>query len=165
MESLTLCELEHVPGIGPAKSSRILAAMEMIRRSAEVRRQRGMPFRDSGDVFRSYALRMRDKTQEIFTVILLDTKNRFLAERRISVGTLNQSIVHPRDVFHAAIRESAAAVLLVHNHPSGDPEPSREDRLLTRRLVQAGQLLGIQVLDHLIIGEGRYFSFCDQECL
>jgi len=116
-------------------------------------------------VFRSYSLRMRDEKQEIFTVVLVDTKNRFLAERRISVGTLDKSLVHPRDVFSAAIRESAASILLIHNHPSGDPSPSHEDRLLTRRMVQAGRLLGIQVLDHMILGEDRYFSFCDERCL
>jgi len=165
MAGTTAWELETIPGIGPGKASRILAAMEMARRASDQQRKRGTPFNDSRDVFRSYSLKLRDEKQEIFTVILLDTKNRFLSEKRISLGTLNQSIVHPREVFHAAIRESAASVLLMHNHPSGDPTPSEEDRMLTQRMVDAGRLLGIQVLDHMIIGENSYFSFCDEKCL
>jgi DNA repair protein RadC len=165
MAGATSGELETIHGIGPGKASRILAGLEMVRRIEEQKRKRGSPFKDSGDVFSSYSMKLRDERQEIFIVILLDTKNRFLSEKRISIGTLNQSIVHPRDVFHAAIRESAASVLLIHNHPSGDPTPSEEDRMLTYRMVQAGQLLGIRVLDHMIIGDGRYFSFCDEKCL
>ena len=98
-------------------------------------------------------------------VLLLDGKNRIILEEQISEGSLNQSIVHPREVYSRAVKESAAAVILVHNHPSGDPAPSREDREITRRLKEAGDVLGIRVLDHIIIGDGSYFSFVEQGLL
>ena len=159
---LSLRELCKIPGIGPGKASRILAAMEIARRVANHRKELGSSFNISQDVFDRYAIRLRDERQEIFTVILLDSKNRLIKEEIISKGSLNHSFVHPREVFRQAIRESAASVIFVHNHPSGDPDPSKEDISLTRQLVDAGNLLGIRVLDHIIIGEGMYYSFCDQ---
>lgn len=165
LSGISLNELTSIPGIGPGKASRILAAMEIVRRTVKQQKKQGAQFKDSQDVFSTYFLRMRDAKQEIFTAVMLDSKNRFLCEKKISMGTLNQSIVHPRDVFLAAIRESAASVILIHNHPSGDPLPSDEDLHVTQRMVDAGRLLGIAILDHIIIGEGRYFSFCDEKCL
>ena len=99
---------------------------------------------------------------EIFKVVLLDAKHAILRDATVSEGSLTLSIVHPREVFNLAVRESAAAVIFLHNHPSGDPTPSQEDRVLTTRLVAAGDVLGIRVLDHLIVGDGRYVSFADQ---
>jgi DNA repair protein RadC len=125
----------------------------------------GRLFQISQDVFNAYSVRWRDTKQETFSVILLDSKNRCLREETVALGSLNQSIVHPREVFRPAIREAAASVIFVHNHPSGDPSPSEEDTRLTQRLVEAGRLLGIGVLDHIIVGEGRYFSFFDQRRL
>ncbi len=159
---ISSAELFGIPGIGPGKASRVLSAFEMAKRTASQKKERGMVFSNSQDVFEAYAMRLRDEKQEIFTVMMLDSKNRFLREERISLGTLNHSIVHPREVFKSAIRESAASIILVHNHPSGDSSPSGEDIRLTDRLVEGGNLLGIQVLDHLIIGEARYYSFSDQ---
>jgi DNA repair protein RadC len=104
---------------------------------------------------------MKDLKKEIFRCALLDTKNKIIHEEVVSVGSLSASIVHPRDTFKTAVRESAAAVIFIHNHPSGDIKPSQEDILLTRRLVQAGEVIGIQVLDHIIIGDGDHFSFRD----
>ena len=101
----------------------------------------------------------------IYPVFVLDGKNRVIREVQISEGSLNQSIVHPREVFNQAVRESAAAVILIHNHPTGDPTPSREDNEITRRLKEAGDLLGIKVLDHIIIGDGAYLSFVDRGLL
>jgi DNA repair protein RadC len=98
-------------------------------------------------------------------VLLLDRKNRIMREVMISQGSLTASVVHPREVFNPAIRDSAAAVICVHNHPSGDPQPSQEDRALTARLVEAGRLLGIQVLDHVIVGRDTYMSFADEGLL
>jgi len=95
-------------------------------------------------------------------VLLLDGKNRIVRRVRISEGSLNQSIVHPREVFAPAVRESAAAILLVHNHPTGDPEPSREDIAVTRRLAESGEIMGIKVLDHIIVGDGEYVSFVER---
>ena len=101
-----------------------------------------------------------DLDREVFGILLIDTRNRVTAMHIVSIGSLNGSLVHPREVFKAAILGSAAGIILFHNHPSGDPNPSREDTELTRRLVEAGRLLGIEVLDHLVLGdEGRYFSF------
>jgi len=155
-------ELLRIPGIGLAKASRILAALEIARRVVGQKRERGAVFQKSRDVFENYSIRLRDERQEVFIVILLDSKNQYLREVKISLGSLNHSIVHPREVFSAAIRESSASVIFIHNHPSGDPLPSCEDIKLTDRLVKSGILLGIQVLDHIIIGEGKYYSFFDE---
>jgi len=165
LSNLTNTELCRIPGIGPSKASRIQAAMEIARRVASNRKEKGMVFNSSQDIFDTYSVALRDKKQEIFMVILLDSKNKFIREERISLGTLNRSIVHPREVYNPVIREAAAAVIFVHNHPSGDPQPSEEDILLTRRLVEAGNLLGIKVLDHIIVGEGVYYSFFDEKAL
>jgi DNA repair protein RadC len=116
----------------------------------------------SADLFKHYYPLLRDLRHEIFKIILLDAKHTVIRDATVSEGSLTLSIVHPREVFSLAIREAAAAVIFLHNHPSGDPQPSSEDRSLTTRLVAAGELLGIQVLDHLIIGDGRYISFADQ---
>lgn len=157
--------LRACPGVGPGKAARIQAAFELARRIASRRRERGAEFRRSEDVFRNYVLRLRDERQERFLVILLDSKSRCLGEKTISLGSLNQSVVHPREVFRPAVREAAASVIFVHNHPSGDPEPSREDVQLTERLARTGKLLGIRVMDHVIVGESNYYSFFDQGLL
>ena len=155
-------ELCRTPGVGPAKASRIQAAFEIGRRAASRKKRLGRAFQISQDVFETYSVRLQDARQESFTVILLDSKNRYLREVTVALGSLNQSIVHPREVFRPAIQGAAASVILVHNHPSGDPAPSEEDVRVTERLVKVGKMLGIRVLDHIIVGEGRYFSFSDQ---
>ncbi len=108
---------------------------------------------------------MREKLaglqKEHFYTLMLDTKHRIIREERVAVGSLSESVVHPREVFKNAIRESAAAVIFVHNHPSGNPEPSPQDRMLTTRLCEAGRIVGIQVLDHLIVGRDGYYSFVE----
>ena len=114
------------------------------------------------DLCNHFHPRVRNLRHEVFTIVLLDAKNAIIREATVSEGTLTHSLVHPREVFQLAIRESAAAVILLHNHPSGDPTPSQEDRVLTSRLISAGQVLGIRVLDHLVVGDGRYVSFADQ---
>ncbi|MBT1073491.1 RadC family protein [Pelotalea chapellei] len=105
------------------------------------------------------------ETKEHFLALHLDGKNKIVCFDRVSVGSLNQSIVHPREVFKSAILSSAAALILVHNHPTGDPSPSAEDRAITKRLSEAGELIGIRVLDHLIVGDGKYVSFVEQGLL
>ncbi len=153
-------EICGVKGIGPAKAAEIKAAMEIGRRHQRPA-MAGASFCSSQDVADYYRPRLKDARKETFHCALLDTKNRVLRNEVISMGTLTASLVHPRDTFKAAIRESAAAVIFIHNHPSGDTRPSQEDILLTRRLVQAGDLLGIRVLDHIIVGDGDHFSFRD----
>lgn len=106
--------------------------------------------------------RMREQKKEKFITLYLDTKNQILKEEVVSIGSLNASIVHPREVFKSALLESSASVIMVHNHPSGDPSPSREDIMVTEKLVEGGKLLGIDILDHIIIGDGRYVSLKDE---
>ncbi len=164
IEQASITEMCGVQGIGPAKAAEIKAAIELGRRYQKPSLA-GASFCSSLDVVEYYRPRMKDAKKEMFRCALLDTKNKILREEIVSIGSLTASIVHPRDTFKAAIRESAAAVIFIHNHPSGDINPSREDILLTKRLVQAGEVLGIQVLDHIIIGDGGHFSFKDNGLL
>ncbi len=158
----TIAELCEFKGIGVAKAAQIMAAMEIARRFSSERLEDGIPFRSSRDVFNHFHERLRDKKKEIFIVLLLDGKNRRIKDITVSQGSLTASLVHPREVFNPVVRESAASIILVHNHPSGDPQPSVEDREITARLKDVGDLLGIKVLDHVIIGSGRYMSFADE---
>ena len=160
IEQAAIKEICEVKGIGKAKAAEIKAAIELGRRYQKPSLA-GASFCSSHDVAAYYRPRMKDLKQETFRCALLDTKNKIIREEVVSIGSLSASIVHPRDSFKAAIRESAAAVVFIHNHPSGDVKPSQEDILLTKRLVQAGDVLGIQVLDHIIIGDGSHFSFKD----
>src|SRR5574341_407398 len=155
-----ICGKDGVKGIGTAKAAEIKAAIELGRRYQKPTLA-GASFCSSQDVAAYYRPRMKDAKKELFRCVLLDTKNRLIREETVSIGSLTASLVHPRETFKAAIRESATAVIFVHNHPSGDTKPSQEDILLTRRLIQAGEVLGIRVLDHIIIGDGCHFSFRD----
>lgn len=150
-------ELCQIPGIGPARAARIAAAVELGRRLAAAPPARPR-VRCPEDVSRLLMAGMKDLDREHLYVVLLNTKHYVLGVDLISIGTLNGSMVHPREVFRAAIRRGAAALILVHNHPSGDPTPSPEDVQVTRRLVEAGRIVGIDVLDHVIIGNRRYAS-------
>lgn len=162
LAAATITELCERPGIGPAKAAEIQALFQIARRFSDQRLQPGQTYRSSTDAFYHFHERLCDYRKEVFLALLLDTKNRLIREVQISEGSLNASIVHPREVFAPALKESAAAVLFVHNHPSGDPTPSREDIEITRRLKSAGELLGIRVLDHIIIGNGAYISLADR---
>ncbi|WP_026841129.1 RadC family protein [Citrifermentans bremense] len=157
-------ELQKVKGIGPAKATCILAALDLARRIKE-RDRRPIEsltrFTSASQVFEHLNPEFRDRHKEQFMALLLDGKNRIISRAQISEGSLNQSIVHPREVFNVAVRNSAAAMILLHNHPTGDPAPSPEDMEVTRRLCEAGQLLGIRVLDHIIIGENEFYSFAE----
>ena len=152
-------ELMVAEGVGPATATRIHADIEAGRRALTTPLDRGTPITSAAQVHRVFAPRFADAEQEEFLAVLLDRKQRVLRVVDVSRGTLDSSIVHPREVFRDAIREAAASVIAVHNHPSGDPEPSAEDRYLTRRLVAAAEVLGLQLLDHVIIGRGEYHSF------
>lgn len=121
----------------------------------------GERFSPSRDLFKRYSLRFHHSNKECFLSLHLNSKNRLIREVLISVGSLSTSVVHPREVFSPAVRDSAAALIFLHNHPSGDPSPSREDHECTRRLCRAGRILGIRVLDHVVIGHDDYFSFAD----
>ena len=155
-------ELCAVPGIGLAKVAQIKAAIELGKRVLSTPLTTGTVITQSQTVFDHYYPLLRDLRRELFKVILLDAKHAVIREKTVSEGSLTSSLVHPREVFNEAVRESAAAVIFLHNHPSGDPKPSKEDRALTARLQEAGDILGVQVLDHVIVGDGRYVSFADE---
>jgi DNA repair protein RadC len=148
---------EVASGMGPAKSAQVKAALELGRR-LNLQETEVVKVRSPQDVAAWVMEDMRYLRQEYFKTLLLNTKNGIIACEEVSRGSLNSSIVHPREVFATAIRRSAAAVILIHNHPSGDPTPSQEDINVTRRLVEVGRLVGIDVLDHLIIGDGVWCS-------
>lgn len=157
----TPLELTACVGLGSARAAAISAALELGRRGMYRPVDRGRGFRASGDVFRHLRGRLSALRHEVFYVLLLDAKHRRLRDVQVSAGSLTAAIVHPREVFAPAVRDSAAAVILAHNHPSGDPAPSAEDVELTRRLRDAGELIGIRVLDHVIVGAETHFSFAD----
>lgn len=161
LATLEGAELSRMPGIGPAKSAALVAALEIGRRVAARRLRAGDPVRGPADVFRHFHARVRQARHERFFVLLLDGRHRLLREVVISQGTLTASLVHPREVFRPALREAAAAVVLVHNHPSGDPTPSTEDHEITLRLFEAGTLVGIPVLDHVVVAERGWSSLCE----
>jgi DNA repair protein RadC len=155
-------ELCAIAGVGEAKAAQVKAALELGKRALASPLSKGMKINSSRDLFDHYHPVLRDLRHEIFKVVLLDAKHAIVRDATVSEGSLTLSIVHPREVFTMAVKESAAAVIFLHNHPSGDPTPSQEDKVLTARLVSAGEVLGIRVLDHLVIGDGRYVSFADQ---
>jgi DNA repair protein RadC len=145
--------------VGAAKAAQVLAAIELGRRTLVRRPAQRKPFGSPRDLATYLLPQFGARSVEQFGVVLLDTKHRLLRTALVSVGTLDSSPAHPREVFREATAASAAAVVLFHNHPSGDPTPSEDDCELTGRLIEAGRIIGIQVLDHIILGETRYYSF------
>jgi DNA repair protein RadC len=153
--------LTALDGVGNAKAVAIHAALELGRRMAAEEREDGAPVRGPRDVFEIFSQRLQDLPVEEFHVAILDSQHRLERDVTVTRGLLNSSLVHPREVFREAIAENAAAIILVHNHPSGDPTPSPDDRVTTEQLIQAGRVLDIPVQDHIIIGRGRYISFAE----
>jgi DNA repair protein RadC len=154
-------ELTTIKGIGSAKAAILSAAFELVRRIQSQKVSDRASFKRSSDVANHYLPLMRDLRKEVFKVLLLNRSNRFIKEVFISEGTLDASIVHPRDVFREALLEPAAGIILIHNHPSGNPSPSEEDLRITKQLVEAGRLLGIKVYDHIILAGENYRSLAD----
>jgi DNA repair protein RadC len=165
IDDAAISDLIKVPGIGPAKATAIKASLELARRLGRKKWTDGEPLRSAEDVFRHFHEDLAKRTHELFYVVLLNNKNRKIRAVKISEGSLTASLVHPREVYNPVIRESAAAVIFVHNHPSGDPAPSPEDIEITRRLKEVGEVMGVRVLDHVVIGHDRYFSFSDRGLL
>lgn len=150
-------ELQSIKGIGAAKAAQILAAIEFSQRLSAAAEKK--PYlKTPQDIARVLVPRLSYLKQEVFEVALLDTKRRIIAMPRIFMGNLNTTIVHPREVFRPAIKSSADSVILTHNHPSGDPKPSMDDVNITQRLADVGDLLGVRVLDHIIVGDGTFVS-------
>lgn len=154
----TIEELSEIKGIGPVKAVQVKAALELGRRMTLLPAEERPVIRCPEDVSALLMGDLRNLDREYFLVLLLNTKNQVLAKETVSIGTLSSSMVHPRELFKVAVRRSAAAVILAHNHPSGDPTPSQEDITITKRLIEAGEILGIDVLDHIIIGDNRFTS-------
>jgi len=161
LSTLPPTRLEAVPGVGEAVTARVCAALELGRRMAQEGPAERGRIGGPRDVYELCAPTMRDLDHEEFRVLLLNTQHAVMREVTATRGVLDGSLIHPREVFRTAIAESAAAVVLVHNHPSGDPSPSAEDRAVTRQLSEAGTVVGIPVLDHVVIGDGRFISFVE----
>ncbi len=155
--NLPLERLQDLKGLGPAKACSIKASHELWKRAFSIEEDALPAIRSPSDAANA-ALSIRKKKKENFVVLCLNARNQIIRRETISIGSLNASIVHPREVFQPAILESAASIVLVHNHPSGDPRPSDDDIELTRRLVRAGEIMGIEVLDHVIVSDRRHFS-------
>lgn len=151
-------ELMKIKGIGKGKAARILAALEFGKRVSTRPAGRSVNIAKSEDVANLFMEELRHLKKEIFKVLLLNSKGDIISVETVSIGELTSTVVHPREAFCIAVKKSAAAVIFVHNHPSGDPTPSREDIVTTRRLAECGTLLGIKVLDHIVIGNGRFMS-------
>ncbi len=152
----------RIRGLADRQARSIVAGLHLLSRLKWPSLSPGQRFSCSAESFRHFRPRLAPLKKECFWSVLLNGKNRILKLARISEGSLTASLVHPREVFRPAILQGAAGILCVHNHPSGDPAPSQEDVQITRRLVETRRLVGIQVLDHVIISEARYFSFADQ---
>lgn len=158
-------ELVSVSGIGPAKATDILAAFELAKRLADSQMEFQGVVNSPQDAAQMVLRELSLEDKEHFMIIMLNTKHRVIAKKVISIGHLNASLVHPREMFKEAIKRSSAAVILVHNHPSGDLTPSKDDLTTTERLRDVGEILGIEVLDHIIVGDNRYLSFREQGLL
>jgi DNA repair protein RadC len=165
LRSRTPAELTHIAGVGPARATILHAALELARRWLEEGCEERLRVRSPIDIVLRFAPRMRDLRVEEFHVIVLDTQHGLQRDVTVTRGLLSSSPVHTREVFQAAIVEDAAAIVLLHNHPSGDPTPSPEDHVLTQRLATAGRLLDIPVYDHVIVGRDRYTSFLEEQWL
>jgi len=161
----TLKDLETIDGIGPAKASQLMAAFELGKRIASYCELEKPVISSPEDVARLLMNEMRYYKKEVFKVLLLDTKNRLLKIETISSGILDASLVHPREVFYAAIQEMASSVILVHNHPSGNIIPSAQDIEITKTIIEAGKIMNIEVIDHIIIGEGKFLSLKEKKII
>jgi DNA repair protein RadC len=165
LSSRSLAEYSTVKGVGDAKAVIIGAAFEISRRVQSQKDSLKVIFKRSQDVADYYIPLMRDLKKEVFKVALLDGANKIIKDITVSEGTLNTSVVHPREVFRDALIEATAGVVLIHNHPSGDPNPSEDDIKITKQLVEAGKIFGIKVFDHIIIGDNNFKSLADENLM
>ena len=162
LQECSLKELQEIKGIGPAKACQIFASFELNKRINQSKK----PVKKitcAEDVFNHFHERLKDEKQEHFYVLMLDTKNNIIGEQLITKGILDASIIHPREVFKPAIKNSASKIILVHNHPSGDPEPSQEDIGITEKLMKSGDEIGIKVLDSIITGKDSYWNYIEKK--
>lgn len=155
LSSCSIDELKDIKGIGEAKAMQIKAIFELSKR-VRAGKICETTVNNSADVAKYYMAKLGDKKKEYFIAVFLDSKNKIISDKVISIGTLNASLVHPREVFKEAMKASANAIILVHNHPSGDPEPSEEDIMITKKLQDVGETVGIAILDHIVIAKDKY---------
>ena len=160
-----ITELTKNPGIGPSKACQIVSLFELSRRLETYTEEPKQKIKEPNDIFRYIYPRIREEKQEKFIILCLNTKNQIICDETVFVGGLDFSIAQPREIFKTALMESAASVVLIHNHPSGDPTPSREDIDITNRIIESGKVLGIGVCDHIIIGDGCYTSLKQEELI
>lgn len=161
----TLEQLRKIKGIGGVKAVQILCLSELAKRLAKTAAKEGMIMNEPSTIAAYYIEDMRHKKQEHMKVLMLNAKSKFLGEKDISKGTVNASLVSPRELFIEALEKNAVSIILLHNHPSGDPTPSQNDLLVTKRVQNAGALIGIDLLDHIIIGNNCYISFAEENLL
>ncbi len=158
-------QLMKIKGMGKVKAIQILCISELAKRLAKANATKGLSFEHPKTIAEYYKEDMRHLQQEHMKLLLLNTKNHLIGETNISKGTVNASIITPRELFIDALSKGAVSIILLHNHPSGDPTPSKEDILITKRISEAGRIIGIELLDHIIIGNNSYLSFCEKELL
>ena len=165
IHNLTLEELKSIKGIGTVKAVQILCLSEFAKRLSKASAKEGLTFTHPSSIAKYYMEVMRHQKQENMKLLMLNSKSKLLGESDISKGTVNASLVSPRELFIEALNKQAVSIILLHNHPSGDPTPSKTDFLLTKRVKEAGELIGIELLDHIIIGDNCYCSFTEKEIL
>lgn len=159
---LSLEDLQQVSGIGRVKSIQIKAIAELSKRISKNNAVTKLKISSPGSIAKIYMEELRYLQQEHLKIVFLDTKNQIISDEFLTVGTVNASLINPREVFIEALKHNAVHVILLHNHPSGDPTPSREDILITKRVINAGEIIGIKLIDHIIIGDGDYISLKEQ---
>lgn len=162
---ISIPDLQGIHGIGEVKAVQLKCIGELARRIALNSAKPRIRWNDPRSIAEYYMEKLRHEEQEQVCCMMMDTKNHMIGEKTISKGTVNISVVSPREIFLDALRQHAVGIVLIHNHPSGDPSPSGEDRLMTKRVLKAGELVGISLLDHIIIGDHRYFSFREEGVL
>lgn len=165
LSRIEFSELKKILGIGEVKSSQILACFELARRLKGFKKDKHPKINNAKDIVKIFTPEMSSLKKEHFKGIYLNSRKRIIKEETIFIGSLNESVIHPREIFKIALSENAAAIILVHNHPSGDPAPSNFDIKVTKELIKSGEILGIEVLDHIIIGENKYTSFKEKNLL
>ena len=157
-------DLAKIKGVGPAKACTILAAQELIKRALKIGEETLPVIRSTKDVIAQFSY-LREKTREHLAALYLNARNEMIFKKHLFVGTLDANIAHPREIFEHALLHNAASIILVHNHPSGDAEPSKADLEITKRIIEAGKIMGIDVLDHLIITKSKIFSFRERKLI
>ena len=165
IHTLTLQKLKSIKGIGNVKAIQILCLSELAKRLAQASARNSVTFEVPSTIAEYYKEEMRHQKQEHMKLLMLDTKSKLIGEQNISKGTVNAALITPRELFIEALAYGAVYIILLHNHPSGDPTPSKSDILLTKRVKEAGELIGIQLLDHIIIGNNCYISLTESQMI